>query len=618
MCGIVGVASTSPQGDKSWLTIARDLLAHRGPDDAGEWWSPDNRVGLGHRRLSIIDLSEAGHQPMVKPDLGLAIVFNGEIYNYRELRALLLSKRHVFTSDSDTEVVLLAYKEWGYECLARLNGMFSLAIYDTNKSTLFFGRDRAGEKPLYYLATKDSLYFASELKALLSRPNLPRKISQNQLDYYLAFGYAPSPNCILEGYKKLPPAHAMEYRLSDSELSVWRYWSLPQTNVTNPSEDHLVSELENILEKSVQRQLAADVPVGILLSGGIDSSLITAMACRHSQRVQTFSITFPNHPEKNEGPYAKIVAEYFKTEHVELAAEEITAEVMPMLARQFDEPMVDSSMIPTWLVSKLVKQNCSVALGGDGGDELFGGYIYYPRLASAYRLQRLTPLIVRRQLARAAERFMKPGAKGRQFLKMLGVDLKSTLPFQCGHFDYAVRQRLLGLKGNGADYALDRFFELMPTHPDIIERATRMDFSTYLAEDILVKVDRASMLNSLEVRSPFLDAEVIEFAFGKVPSELKVNSSRSKILPRRLAERVLPKSLELNRKQGFAIPLGNWLRHGSFRELFWQTLTDPTCVFDHEVVQELLDEQDRGVPNSERLFSLVMFELWRKEYGIYF
>jgi asparagine synthase (glutamine-hydrolysing) len=616
MCGIVGVASTSPQSDKSWLPVARDLLAHRGPDDAGEWWSSDNRVGFGHRRLSIIDLSQAGHQPMVKSDLGLGIVFNGEIYNYRELRDVLASKNYIFTSDSDTEIVLLAYKEWGCDCLSRLNGMFAFAIHDANQATVFFARDRAGEKPLFYIQTNEALYFASELKALLSLSHLPRKISSDQLESYLAFGYVPSPNCILQGYRKLPPAYAMQYSINNSKLKTWRYWEIPEPSSGSLPERDLIGEMEQLLDRAVKRQLTADVPVGVLLSGGIDSSLVTAMACRHSENVQTFSIVFPGHTKNDESRFARVVASHFGTKHVELAAEETTAELVPALARQFDEPMVDSSMVPTWLVSKLVRKHCAVALGGDGGDELFGGYMHHRRLLAMSKWHWLIPDFAKVSIANWAKKSLHIGQKGRNYLQTITTDLRKELPFLGYLFDEEARARLFPDAKLSTGYPERRFQELTPRQRGIVERATRMDFGTYLSEDLLVKVDRVSMMNSLEIRAPFLDQEIIEFAFGKVPERLKASKSRSKVLLKKLAQKVLPRQLELDRKQGFSIPLASWLKNGSFRELFWQTLTDRDCVFDQTYIQYLLNGQDRGLQNSERLFSLVLFELWRKEYRI--
>lgn len=622
MCGFVGIASKIPINHRAWLTTGRDAMVHRGPDDAGEWWSEDGRVGLAHQRLSIIDLSPAGHQPMVDATDSLCIVFNGEIYNFTELRAELTAKGAVFRSLSDTEVILAAYHKWGVECLSHLNGMFAFAIYDARKQVLFLARDRAGEKPLFYHHANGTLRFASELKALLADSTLTRRINPESLDCYLAMGYVPAERCILQGFHKLPPAHALQFNLQSGEVKVWRYWQLPELNTAAAQglvdETLLLDELETLLEDAVRRQLVADVPVGVLLSGGVDSSLVTAMAVRASNKVKTFTIRFPGHGKLDETEHARLIARHFDTEHVELEAQPATADLLPRLARQFDEPMVDSSMIPTFLVSQLVRQHCTVALGGDGGDELFGGYGHYSNLLRMQtRLGRI-PATLRQAISLAAERLLPVGLKGRNWLQGLGVDLINGLPLIAPHFDATTRRRLMAPHEGWAIVAENIMKSLVPQNPDLLQRATRMDFGSYLAEDILVKVDRASMLNSLEVRAPFLDYRLIEFAFGKVPSHLKATTKDKKILLKHLATRVLPPEFDLQRKQGFSIPLANWLKGGVFRELFHDVLLDSQSIFDRRTVRGLVRGQDRGLSNSERLFALVLFELWRREYGVTF
>jgi asparagine synthase (glutamine-hydrolysing) len=622
MCGIVGVGVTATQTNNQWLAIGRDAMTHRGPDDAGEWWSADGRVGLAHRRLSILDLSPAGHQPMHLAERDLSIVFNGEIYNFQELRGELVQRGYIFRSHSDTEVLLAAYDAWGTECVTRLNGMFAFAIYDAERQKIFLARDRAGEKPLFYRQEGGNFYFASELKALLAHPKLPRHIDPAALDCYLAMGFVPGDRCILQGYNKLPPAHAMTFDLNQSRAQVWRYWQLPEMEPLSGSgtldEIALLDELETLLEDAVGRQLVADVPVGVLLSGGVDSSLITAMAVRRSSQVRTFSIGFPGHGKHDETLYARLIAKHFGTQHTELIAVPTTADLLPRLAHQFDEPMVDSSMIPTWLVSNLVRQHCTVALGGDGGDELFGGYDHYSRLLWMQAHLGLIPHCLRQLTSQASERILPVGLKGRNWLQGLEADLSSSLPMIASHFDPTTRRQLMR---HHRDYVLSAEAircERIPDQVDLLQRATHMDFSNYLAEDILVKVDRASMLNSLEVRAPFLDHRLIEFAFTKVPSQLKATLHDKKILLKRLTVRVLPPEFNRQRKQGFSIPLADWLKSGPFRNLFYSVLLDENCLFDRSTVQGLLKGQERGRNNSERLFALVLFELWRREHDITF
>jgi asparagine synthase (glutamine-hydrolysing) len=617
MCGIVGIASKVEQSERTWLAIARDTLTHRGPDDAGDFWLYDKRVGLAHRRLSILDLSPLGHQPMHLQERGISIVFNGEIYNFLELRRELKALGYDFRSHSDTEVLLTAYAQWGTKCLSRLNGMFAFAIYDDREKILFLARDRAGEKPLFYRQERDAIFFASELKALLANPILPRLIDPESLDCYLAMGFVPGGRCILKGYKKLPPAHALTFDLTNGNVQEWRYWQIPEMNVDANlnNESFLVDQLEELLEEAVGCQLVSDVPVGILLSGGVDSSLVTAMAVRRAAQVRTFSIGFPGHAKLNEIPHARLVAKHFGTEHTELMAEPTTADLLPTLVRQFDEPIVDSSMFPTWLVSQLVRKYCSVALGGDGGDELFGGYEHYSRLLWMQHKFEIFPALFRRGLAKAAEYLLPVGIKGRNWLMGLDVDFQDSLPLIANYFDANQRRRLMDGYPVYPIVAEKIRKARIPRHLDLLQRSSRMDFENYMADDILVKVDRASMLNSLEVRAPFLDYRVIEFAFSMVPTKLKADERNKKILLKKLAAKVLPPEFDRQRKQGFSIPLNQWLKKGPYRELFWDTLTSADCMFNAKEVHRLLKGQDNGYTNSERLFALVQFDLWRKIYG---
>ena len=621
MCGIIGVASQSPVTGRDWLVCGRDALRHRGPDDAGQWWSVDNHVGLGHQRLAIIDLSPGGHQPMQDADSESCIVFNGEIYNFVDLRVELAEKGHAFRSKSDTEVILKAYREWGTDCVAHLNGTFAFALYDSSRRRLFMARDRAGEKPLYYANAQGTLRFASELKGLMADPALARRIDPEALDCYLAMGYVPGEHCMLQGVKKLPPAHALIFDLASGESRLWRYWQLPDPCETaangKADEDGLLQELEMLLETAVRRQLVADVPVGILLSGGVDSSLITAMAARTATRVKTFTVRFPGYGQYDETEHARLIARHFGTEHTELVAGETSVDLLPLLARGFDEPMVDSSMIPTYLVSQLVRAHCTVALGGDGGDELFAGYPHYDRLLWLQQNLGAIPLGMRRVLATAAEALLPVGFKGRNWVQALGADWRSGVPLIFSLFDQGTRQRLMAGQSPWKPAAERIREQRLPVAADLLQRATRMDFSNYLAEDILVKVDRASMLNSLELRAPLLDYQLVEFAYAKVPSRLKATAGSRKILLKKLAARILPPEFDQRRKQGFSIPLAAWLAPGPWKAYFREILLGSgESLFDRKTVSALFAGQEKGRTNSERLFALVLLELWRREYQI--
>lgn len=621
MCGIVGVASTQVVTERRWLAEGRDRMCHRGPDDVGEWWAADGRAGLGQRRLAIIDLTPAGHQPMPDAEGRICVVLNGEIYNYKDLRRELIARGHSFASESDTEVLLAAYKEWNMECLPKLCGMFAFAIYDASRRHLFVARDRCGEKPLFYRLSGGMITFASELKALMSDETLSRRVSRESLDCLLAEGFVAGERCILEGVRKLPPAHALLFHVETGAVRVWRYWHLPHapsdTLPSETSEGELLDELESVLQGAVRRQLAADVPVGVLLSGGVDSSLVTALAARATHHLKTFTVRFPGYGVYDETEHARLIASHFGTEHVELEADATNIGLLPLLARQFDEPMIDSSMIPTYLLSRLVRGYCTVALGGDGGDELFGGYPHYNRLVWMQAHASRIPLPVRRAVGWTAGKLLPVGVKGRNWARALGADDAAGVPPVRQLFDSTIRKRILARNARSPMVAECIRNSRIPRHDDLLQRSTRLDFENYLAEDILVKVDRASMLASLEVRAPMLDVAVVEFAFGKVPSSLKATSQRRKILLKKLAGRLLPREFDKHRKQGFSIPLPSWLKAGPWREYFREVLLDPSQLwFDHRAVEGLLTGEGTWRSNSEGLFGLVMCELWRREYRV--
>lgn len=621
MCGIAGIYSEYPIDDPGRLLRMRDVMTHRGPDDGGVWWTHDKRLGLAHRRLAIIDLSPSGHQPMQDDTGELCIVFNGEIYNFTELREELRKYGHSFRSRGDTEVILASYRQWGVDCLAHFNGMFAFALYDNRKRQLLMARDRAGEKPLFYTLSNGNLRFASELKGLMADPSLSARIDQESMDCYLGMGFIPGDRCILQGVKKLPPAHALLLELDTGRSRLWHYWRLPEQvsswSLDQRGETDLLNELEILLEDAVRRQLVADVPVGVLLSGGVDSSLVTAMAVRATSKVKTFTIRFPGQGQYDETDHARLIARHFSTDHTELIAAESTVDLLPMLARQFDEPMVDSSMIPTFLVSQMIRQHCTVAVGGDGGDELFAGYRHYSRLLWLQQKVRCIPQWVRVLIANASTSMLPVGFKGNNWLQSLGVDFRQGLPLIAVHYDRRTRQDLM-ISHPSWPLISERVWEQrIPNASDMLRRAMQMDFENYLPEDILVKVDRSSMLCSLEVRAPLLDYRLIEFAYSKVPSSLRATAAGRKLLLKKLTTRLLPSEFDQTRKQGFSIPLSSWLDSGPWRDLFNDVLLGRGgCLFNKAVVEKMLNGQARGLRNSERLFALVLFELWRREYGV--
>lgn len=621
MCGIAGISGLEHPDLIGMAGEMNDALRHRGPDDSGLWALPDRSLVLAHRRLAIIDLSTAGHQPMHSPDGKATIVFNGEIYNYRELRDILSATGYLFRTQSDTEVILAAYLHWGERCVEKLNGMFAFAIYDIENDRLFLVRDRAGEKPLFYFHSGGCFVFASELKALMKCPVITRRLDLQAMNFFLAYGYVPRDMCILEGVKKLPPGHVLTLDRGNSHLRSRPYWTLPAFDNNAPCDaQELVDELETLLIDAVQRQLVADVPVGVLLSGGVDSSIVTAIASQISKRpVKTFTVSFPGHASHDESCYAQIVSEHFGTDHAVLPAESASFELLPELASQYDEPMADSSMIPTYLLSKLIRQHATVAIGGDGGDELFAGYSHYGWLMRQEQMRRIVPGAFRSALAASVQHLMPVGFKGRSFLIGTSGPMERSYSFVNQFFDSRLRQRLFSPLQACTPFELEwpeRYKgELVAPGGSTIQNATSIDFMTYLADDILVKVDRASMLTSLEIRAPFLDYRIIEFAFSRVPDSLKVMGNQRKILPKLLAKKLLPEELDIGRKQGFAIPLTSWFK-GDWGDYMKSVMLASDACFDRNEVAVLIRNQERGLANSQRIFALTMFELWRKEYGI--
>lgn len=617
MCAIIGVVSHTPIKDSQWLVRGRDLMKHRGPDDKGVWCSDDKRVNLAHRRLSIIDTSSDAHQPMTNLREDLAVVFNGEIYNYRALRKILSNDGFSFFSSSDTEVLLAAWVKWGVECVNYLEGMFAFAINDSKKNTVFCARDRVGEKPFFYTYNDGEFRFSSELKGFFCDPNFDRSMNKDALNHYLERGFVPGELSIINNVKKLPAANAMLFNYETKKINTWVYWKPPKyiskNQFSNFHQDNLAKEFEPLLEDSVRKQIHADVPVGILLSGGLDSSLITAMASKVKENINTFTVNFSGHKNYNESEYSSLIAKYFKTNHTEIDCGEISSDIMYLMARQFDEPLCDSSMLPAYLLTNKVKDYCKVVLGGDGGDELFGGYSYYNRLIYLNKIHKISPHVLRRVISKSISSLLPLGFKGKYLLQSIGMNLNESLPLIGSYFELNDRSDLLKDKSLISNLSKKKKYI---EYEDLIQRATLEDFENFLVDDVLVKIDRASMLNSLEVRSPFLDKNIVDFSFGKIPSSLKVSKNERKIFLKRFAKKILPDNFNYDRKQGFSVPIGEWMKRGLWREMIHDILLRQESLFEKDYVLELIKGLDKGRNNGERLFSLLIFELWRIEYNV--
>lgn len=616
MCGIYGVVNLRDQVDVDFLKKQRDLLYHRGPDDAGIWISSSRQIGLAHRRLSIIDLTSAGHQPMISSDERCVIVFNGEVYNFRKLRTELENSGFQFRGDSDTEVALVSYQAWGSECLSRFNGMFALSIYDRGDDntppSLFIARDRVGEKPFYYLHEGDRFQFASELKAISTTSG----IDISALNYYLALGYIPGELCLAERVKKLPPAHAARLDMHTLKFQMWRYWNLP-ANSANPNADgeELADHAETLLMDAVRMRLTSDVPIGVLLSGGLDSSLIVAAAARQSEgQVKTFTISLPG-TRYDEGTYARCVADYFATEHRVLETRYASMDIINELSSFIDEPVADSSLIPAFMISKLTREKVKAAIGGDGGDELFGGYTHYvTTLADQQRFGRIPPVLTK--IAGRLAGHLPAGVKGRNRVASLREGPLHQMIWGSPYFDAVLRRRIftddLALLSGFELNAPERWLlNLFKEGCDPVDSMTRTDFCSILPEDYLVKVDRASMANSLEIRSPFLDYRLVEFAFSFIPSHWKVFNGETRRVEKILAGRMLPSNLSINRKQGFSIPMDDWLRKDCCRMVKDYMGYLPEVIRRNEV-ESLIKGHMNGRANGARLYALLILGIAMK------
>ena len=613
MCGIFGMAYVDRCVGDDFHKLALSVMSHRGPDSHGVWKSNDSRVGLGHLRLSVLDLSSASNQPMVSPDGRYTIVYNGEIYNYLELRNELIGLGYKFFTNGDTEVLLFAYCQWGDSCLKKLNGMFSFLIYDKGSAddseSLFFARDRAGEKPFYYIVDSKKFNFASELKALRHSGIL----SIPALNYYLALGYVPHDQCLIEGVSKLPPAHCGRFVVNTGKLDIWCYWRLP-ANSPSPRADGATLALEagRLIEDSVKIRLEADVPVGILLSGGLDSSLVAAAAARTSARpVQTFTIALPGSP-LDEAHHAQKVASYLGTEHHVLNLEKPSINLLDGLKHLIDEPIADSSILPAWMVFGLARQRVTVALGGDGGDELFGGYSDYTTSLSDKSKFNRYPALLLTMVAKIAAQ-LPGGVRGRNRLASLRGGALQQLIWGRPYFDQILRKRILkrdvwnSLSGREIDPE-NFLLSLFLSGRSDMDRMTRTHFGSILPDDFLVKVDRASMAHSLEVRAPMLDHRLIEFCFSQVPDHWKVSNGESRRLQRLLAEKWLPPDLDTKRKQGFSIPVNEWLRAEGEAGLMARMESLPDLI-DLNEVRSLVRGHLTGRANGGRLFALIMLAI---------
>ncbi|SCM72046.1 asparagine synthase (glutamine-hydrolyzing) [Desulfovibrio sp. 86] len=632
MCGIAGICQldASPLDPQAqyWVKAMTDCIAHRGPDGEGQWLS--GPVCLGHRRLSIIDLGTGG-QPMHSADGRYTVVFNGEIYNFAELKQELAANGARFCTSSDTEVILEGYRQWGVDCLSRFNGMFAFALWDAHDQRLFCARDPFGKKPFFYTVQQGKLHFASELTALEKIPGLSLTMQPEAVMRYLAYEYVPTPQTVYGEVESLPPAHWL--MIEGGAVRTGRYWDMPmpdESDRRNP--DQLGEELQFLMARAVRRRMVSDVPLGVFLSGGIDSSIVAGLMARQSPTpIKTFSIGF-SEASYDESRYARIVAEAFGTDHHErvLSAEEC-ADNLPGIVSRMDVPMADASVAPTWLLSGVTREKVTVALGGDGADELWAGYEHYIGFKVAEWYNALPALVRRKVVEPLARRlpssagYINPRLAVATFLRAAQAPAWQRVQTMLTAFTPDMQAEILtgAFKAQAPGFlSPERLFAPTREHFEHwqpynaatpLARAFYVYAHQFMLDDILVKVDRCSMLHSLEVRAPFLDKDVAEFA-ARLPVDRKLHGFKRKWLLKRAFAGLLPKEILHRNKRGFQIPVAEWLR-GRMRPLMEDLLSPDSLkaqgIFNPAAVRALMDEHISGRADLRKpLWTLLVFQLW--------
>lgn len=623
MCGIAGFISTNNHRRDERLARLDAMcrvIEHRGPDEQG--MAVEGRAALGMRRLSIIDLA-TGQQPIYNSDRSKLVVFNGEIYNYLELKKDLESSGHRFRTSSDTETIIHAFDQYGVNCLDHLRGMFAFAIWDDRDQSLFMARDRVGKKPLFYTVTADGEFvFGSEIKVLLEHGGVHREIDHGALDSYLTFGYVPEELCIFKDIKKLEPGHFLVFK--DGEVRTEQYWDFDYSGESlSENEDQIAAGLLDKLRDAVGVRLVSEVPLGAFLSGGVDSSAIVGLMSQiMDQPVKTFSIGF-NEDSYDELKFARIAAGHFKTDHHEFILTPDFVDVIDDLVWHFDEPFADSSALPTYMVAKLAREHVTVVLSGDGGDELFAGYTRYLTDQRRSGLGSL-PRSIRHRLIRPLSEALPHGARGKNYLFNISLDAAGRYIDSISHFNGPRKRRLysseIKTKMNGSFERGEKLYRQIAGNmisDDGVENLLYLDSKTYLPSDILTKVDRMTMAASLEARSPLLDHQLIEYV-TRIPSSLKLKGSQSKYIFKKALEGFVPGEILYREKQGFGVPIGDWINL-QLKERITTDLADQRSrergYFDPKYVRLLLDEHSRGRrDHSHALWTLWVLELWQRRY----
>lgn len=623
MCGIAGFTRFNhPTGDQNTLKAMGQAIYHRGPDAGGEYL--DDYVGLCHRRLSILDLSEAGNQPMYSADGNLVIVFNGEIYNFQTLRDNLIAKGHSFNNQTDTEVLLALYQQEGEALVNKINGMFAFAIWDKANRTLFMARDRLGKKPIYYYVDQGYFVFASELKSLLTLPNIPRVIRPDAVCDFFTYQYVPDPKSIFENIFKLEPGHTLT--ITADGIRKQQYWDVSFKTQLTDSEDTIANQLLEKINDSTRIRMTSDVPLGAFLSGGIDSSgVVGLMAQNSAEPVTTCSIGFDSE-KYDEVEFAKATAQQFKTNHHEFTVRENVADNLEKIVAYFDEPFADPSLVPTYFVSQLARQKVTVALAGDGGDECFAGYSKYAIDELENRLRNMFPEFIHTKVFRPLASILKNVnnpllRKAKTLLATLGHSpaygfYLTNAFFREDLWGELIKPEYKQQLGsyNPANITLDNYNKA--DGPDHLSKILYTDFKTYLPGDILVKVDRMSMANSLEVRAPLLDYQIVEFA-AQIPSALKLHEGSKKHILKKAFSKLLTNDTLYRKKMGFSVPLAQWLREEikpQAEKILFKCQSGLPDYFDMAKVRKLWNDHQADADNSQELWSMLMFQMWYNRY----
>ncbi|NVO02099.1 MAG: asparagine synthase (glutamine-hydrolyzing) [Bacteroidetes bacterium] len=612
MCGIVGKINFDKNKKIDGLELKRmtDSLIHRGPDDEGQYI--DGNVGLGFRRLSIIDL-KSGHQPLSDITNNYWITFNGEIYNFLELKIELVKKGYKFRTNSDTEVIVNLFIEYKEKCVDYLRGMFAFVIWNFQKKELFGARDRFGIKPFHYYIDNDKFVWGSEIKSITVSDNIKKEISIEALDSYFAYGYIQREKSIFTQIKKLLPGHYFYLKPSEEKkLTIKQYWQINFEPDYSKTIEYWKDAIYQSLNESVKMRMISDVPLGAFLSGGIDSSIVVALMSQNStNRIKTFSIGF-NEEKFSELKFARQVAEMYNTEHHELIVEPESIELLPKLVKAYDEPFADSSAIPTYYVSKFAREYVTVSLSGDGGDELFAGYNSYSKMIALSKSR-----INNKFIFGTLNKIIPDYLYGKGLSYYLSKDKNNIGAYFCSWKDYE-RKKIFNshIKSNLILYAENIKLDLLKNlHSDFISRMQQLDMQTYMVDDILTKVDRASMMNSLEARVPILDHQFAELSF-KIPSEYKINGGNKKYILKETFKDILPKEVLSHKKTGFAVPLDNWFKT-DLKDYIYENLNNSSYLYEFlnsKYVHKLLENHQKGVRDyGQQIWSLLFLNEWLKQ-----